>query len=91
MEWVRPLYLGPIPYLYLLGGYMGFDYQFIKLLRGGDIVAAKNLLIRKYPHLRKDSDRIELYISLYQDHNGLSQLPPDKSKAKSRQTTLKFL
>jgi hypothetical protein len=47
---------------------MGFDQQFVQFLRCGDIAAAKNLLIRKYPHLRKDSDRIALYIVMYQDH-----------------------
>lgn len=47
---------------------MGFDHQFIQLLRFGDIAAAKNLLLQKYPHLKKDSDRIALYIVMYQDH-----------------------
>jgi hypothetical protein len=47
---------------------MNFDHQFAQLLKLGDVAAAKNLLIKKYPHLRKDSDRIALYIQSYQDH-----------------------
>ncbi len=66
MERVRPLHLESIPYFYLLGGIMGFDYQFVQLLRLGDVAAAKALLIKKYPHLRQDSDRIALYIESYQ-------------------------
>jgi hypothetical protein len=68
MEWVRPLHLESISYIYLLGGIMGFDYQFTQFLRQGDIASAKNLLIKKYPHLKTDSDRIASYIELYQDH-----------------------
>jgi hypothetical protein len=68
MERVRPVHLESISYICLLGGYMGFDYQFTQLLRLGDIAAAKNLLIKKYPHLRQDSDRTALYIRLYQNH-----------------------
>ncbi|MFM6671554.1 MAG: hypothetical protein ACKPJO_15735 [Dolichospermum sp.] len=45
-----------------------FDQCFIRLLRSGDIAAAKNLLIKQYPHLKNDSDRIEKYIRLYQNH-----------------------
>jgi hypothetical protein len=47
---------------------MGFDYQFTELLRLGDVASAKNLLLQKYPHLKKDSDRIALYIESYQEH-----------------------
>lgn len=47
---------------------MGFDYQFTQLLRRGDIAAAKALLLKKYPHLKKDSDRIALYIESYRSH-----------------------
>ncbi|MFM6220477.1 MAG: hypothetical protein ACKPCK_13560 [Dolichospermum sp.] len=45
-----------------------FDQCFIKLLESGDIAAAKNLLVQKYPHLKQDSDRIAKYIRLYQNH-----------------------
>jgi hypothetical protein len=68
MERVRPLHLESISYFYLLGGYMGFDYQFTQFLRLGDIAAAQALLIKKYPHLKTDSDRIAEYIRLYQNH-----------------------
>ncbi|MFM6918122.1 MAG: hypothetical protein ACKPKT_11200 [Dolichospermum sp.] len=37
---------------------MNFDQQFTQLLRRGDIAAAKNLLVQKYPHLKNDSDRL---------------------------------
>ncbi|MFM6532211.1 MAG: hypothetical protein ACKPIB_28670 [Dolichospermum sp.] len=47
---------------------MNFDQQFTQLLRRGDIAAAKNLLIKQYPHLKNDSDRIAKYIRLYQNH-----------------------
>ncbi|MFM5957263.1 MAG: hypothetical protein ACKOQ2_08875 [Dolichospermum sp.] len=47
---------------------MSFDQQFTQLLRLGDIAAAKNLLIKKYPHLKQDSDRVAEYIRLYQNH-----------------------
>ncbi|MFM6919297.1 MAG: hypothetical protein ACKPKT_17320 [Dolichospermum sp.] len=47
---------------------MSFDQQFTQLLRLGDIAAAKNLLIKKYPHLKQDSDRISKYVRLYQNH-----------------------
>lgn len=47
---------------------MGFDQKFVQLLKLGDIAAAKNLLLKKYPHLKTDSDRIALYIESYQSH-----------------------
>lgn len=68
MEWVGQVHLESILYFYLLGGYMGFDYQFIEFLGRGDITSAKALLIKKYPHLREDSDRIAEYIRCYQNH-----------------------
>lgn len=47
---------------------MGFDQQFVQFLRHGDLTAATSLLIQKYPHLKKDSDRITEYIRRYQEH-----------------------
>ncbi|MFM6477118.1 MAG: hypothetical protein ACKPGH_27090 [Dolichospermum sp.] len=47
---------------------MNFDQQFTQLLRRGDIAAAKNLLVQKYPHLKNDGDRVAEYIRLYQNH-----------------------
>jgi hypothetical protein len=47
---------------------MNFDYQFSQFLRLGDVAAAKALLLKKYPHLKTDSDRIALYVVMYQDH-----------------------
>lgn len=47
---------------------MNFDHQFSQFLRLGDIAAAKALLLKKYPHLKTDSDRITLYIVMYQTH-----------------------
>jgi hypothetical protein len=45
---------------------MKFDRHFIYLLKIGDIAAAQTLLIKKYPHLKEDSDRIAMYIRRYQ-------------------------
>jgi hypothetical protein len=44
---------------------MNFDRHFIYLLKIGDIAAAQTLLIKKYPHLKEDSDRIAMYILRY--------------------------
>jgi hypothetical protein len=44
---------------------MKFDRHFIYLLKIGDIAAAQTLLLEKYPHLKKDSDRIAMYILRY--------------------------
>ncbi|MFM6671560.1 MAG: hypothetical protein ACKPJO_15765 [Dolichospermum sp.] len=49
-----------------------FDEAFIRFLRSGDIAAAKNLLVQKYPHLKNDGDRIEKYIRLYQNHYSIT-------------------
>lgn len=64
---------------------MGFDYQFTQLLRSGDIASAKALLLRKYPHLKRDGDRIALYIELYQEHYN-----NDKSGAKLQGDLMQF-
>jgi hypothetical protein len=45
---------------------MKFDFEFTQLLRHGDIAAAKTLLVKKYPHLKTDSDRVNLYVQKYQ-------------------------
>jgi hypothetical protein len=45
---------------------MIFDQKMTSLIRSGRFDAAKNLLIRKYPHLKEDSDRIAMYIRRYQ-------------------------
>lgn len=42
-----------------------FDQQFIRLLETGDLEGAIALLIRKYPHLKKDKNRQDLYITRY--------------------------
>ena len=49
---------------------MNFDRTFTQLLRSGDVASAKKLLLHKYPHLKTDSDRTALYITLYQNHYG---------------------
>ena len=50
---------------------MKFDRHFIYLLKIGDIAAAKALLLEKYPHLKKDSDRIAMYIRRYKNRENL--------------------
>ncbi|MFM6255604.1 MAG: hypothetical protein ACKPEQ_41810, partial [Dolichospermum sp.] len=50
----------------IMGKY--FDQCFIRLLESGDIQGARALLIKQYPHLKNDSDRIAKYIRLYQNH-----------------------
>jgi hypothetical protein len=42
-----------------------FDNVFTQLLRTGDIEGAIALLIKKYPHLKKDQGRQARYIRLY--------------------------
>jgi hypothetical protein len=44
---------------------MKFDRHFIYLLKIGDTAAAKALLLEKYPHLKRDSDRIAMYVHRY--------------------------
>ncbi|MFM6844661.1 MAG: hypothetical protein ACKPKQ_17240, partial [Dolichospermum sp.] len=70
-ERIRALRLESISHLCLLeeiimGKY--FDQCFIRLLESGDIQGARALLIKQYPHLKNDGDRIAKYIRLYQNH-----------------------
>ncbi|MFM6078528.1 MAG: hypothetical protein ACKPCI_08410 [Dolichospermum sp.] len=45
-----------------------FDQCFTRLLESGDIQGARALLIKQYPHLKNDGDRVAKYIRLYQNH-----------------------
>jgi hypothetical protein len=42
-----------------------FDNVFIQLLKFGDIEGAIALLLKKYPHLKKDEERQARYVGLY--------------------------
>jgi hypothetical protein len=42
-----------------------FDNVFIQFLKSGDIEAAIALLIKKYPHLKKNKGQQARYIELY--------------------------
>ncbi len=44
---------------------MCFDQRFIRLLEVGDLEGAIALLLKKYPHLKNDKDRQDLYITRY--------------------------
>jgi hypothetical protein len=42
-----------------------FDRIFTQFLKSGDIEGAIALLLKKYPHLKKDEERQARYIRLY--------------------------